>query len=214
MLSLEAERNLLVLREDHEHLFFIGKGSFEAIYRPLTLLEARMISGSNMLEVELNDWIVKRCCLYITGGMEQLLSIAPAGIADGIAQAILDCSQFQSEEAIEHGITQAREDLKLFENSVALFILIVFRNLTPKDIDNMTFYQQMKYLALAEEISGKRLAIGAQMEEKVDGKGRTFNKRLSPEAAAILARQAADKPDIAKDNKSLSQFIDGRDRMK
>jgi hypothetical protein len=38
------------------------------------------------------------------------------------------------------------------------------------------------------------------MKEEVDGKGRRFSKRLSSEAARLLSREAADKPDIGKDN--------------
>jgi hypothetical protein len=202
MLSLEAEKALLVLRQDHEHLFFIGKGNFEAIIRPLTLGESKIVisAGGRLLDVELNDWLVRKCCLHVSGGVDNLLSIAPAGIADKVASGIVAISKFESQENLVTGIKEARKNLELYENQVALFILDAFRSLTPKDIDNMTFYTQMKYLVLAEQLTGKPLPVEYEMKEEVDGKGRRFSKRLSSEAARLLSREAADKPDIGKDN--------------
>jgi len=207
MRSPELELELLMLRQEHEHLFFIGAGEFECIIRPLTLAEIKILSstGASLRDDDINDWIVSRCCLYATNGKQNLFTVAPAGVVDLIAKGVVSISKFQSEEDVIEGLTKARSVLNKLENQIMLVLLSTFRNLTPKDIDDMTFYSQMKHLALAEAISGKPLPIGQKVK-----KGQ---KLLSPEAAAILSESVADKPDIEGDNKSLSQFLTGRERL-
>lgn len=207
MLSPETENQLLMLRQEHEHLFFIGAGEFEAIIRPLTLAEIKILSsaGESLREDDINDWIVNRACLYATGGKPSLFTTAPAGVVDIIAKGIVNISKFQSEEEISEGLIKARSALSKLENQIMLIILSTFRDLTPNDVDNMTFYTQMKYLAIAEAISGKPIPIGQKV--------RKGQKLLSPEAAAILSESAADKPDIESDNRTLSQFLTGRERL-
>jgi hypothetical protein len=208
MRSPELEKQLLMLRQEHEHLFFIGAGEFESIVRPLTLVEVKILSscGPSLGDHELNDWIVDRCCLWATDGKEKLFTTAPAGVVDILAKGIVSLSKFQTEESFREGLENARKEINKFENQIMVILLATFKDLTPKAIENMTFYQQMKYLALAEVVSGKPIPIN-------DGKKKKGKKMLSPEAAAILSKEAADRPDIDSDNRSLSQFLTGRERM-
>ena len=71
-------------------------------------------------------------------------------------------------------------------------------NILGKNYKQITAREQSKYLAIAENILGRKLEVQTVKQVK-DKRGKT--KTLSPETSAMLSKEAADRPNIDADNK-------------
>jgi|TARA_R110002110_G_scaffold12647_3_gene59808 hypothetical protein len=211
-LSVQAEKELLVLRQQHEHLFYLeieaAQAKHEIIFRPLTLNEAESLSatGGMILPFDLNDWIVDQCVVYPCS--KYLQDRAPAALADIIADKIIATSGFSDPENYVTLLNEARKQMQTLQANMESFICAAFPGTKPKDVQNMTIYMQMEMLARAETLLGKQLDISP-----ADSKPGKPGQRLSPEAAAILSQGVADRPDPDKDNSAMGQFFTGPERM-
>ena len=210
-LSREAEKELLGLRDRFEPLFYIGKNGFEVIFRALTLREYKNFTlvGESFLECEINNFIVQKTVLYVTGGVDALVTTAPAGIVDEVAQKVIACSGFsEGPEYIESLLQHSREKVFSPEGQIELFICSAFQGTKPSDIQNMNFATQMKMIAMAEIMLGRPF-----LEEKKQRKPSDKARHLDPAAQQILSQTNADKPNIQSDNAQLNQFTYGSERL-
>ena len=97
MISATIEKALLVLRQQHEHLFYLdipfGSRVFNVVFRPLSFKEANGIDsvGEALSQQVLSEWIVELCTMYLGVGEERLhpenLDETPAGLAERISKA-------------------------------------------------------------------------------------------------------------------------------
>ena len=204
-LSVQAEEALLVLRQQHEHLFYLeleaAEDKHEIIFRPLTLNEAESLSktGGMILPFDLNDWIVGQCVVYPCS--KYLQDRAPASLSDIIADNIITVSGFSDPENYVALLNEARQKMQTLQANMESFICAAFPGTKPKDVQNMTIYMQMEMLARAEVLLGKQLDLSP-----ADTKPGKPGQRLSPDVAAILSQGAADRPDLDKDNSAMSQL--------
>jgi hypothetical protein len=95
-------------------------------------------------------------------------------------------------------LTKERDKLASDLGVVQTTMLAGTGNILGKNFKKITAREQSKYLAIAEAIIGKKLEV-EPVKQATDKKGR--KKPISPEVAAMLSPQAADKPDIESDNK-------------
>lgn len=193
----DLEFQILPLKNKHSDIFYVVCEGYEFIFRPLTHKESINASFFEGSPVELNDYIFNVAVLYCKEGKEAALNTAPAGIVDSVVDCILACSQFGDDKAFEYGLKEARQRSQSVEALIEVYLCTAFRTLTPKDVRNMTFYEQMDYLAIAEAMLGNPVPLESDAPKK--GK----KKPLSEEARKLLSRQAADKPDFEADNKRL-----------
>jgi len=204
LLSNEAEKAVLVLKKEHEHLFYMHKGKFEVIFRPLTIRELKSATsaGQGITEVEINDWIVSKAILYVSLGLPMLLEDSPAGLIDTIADRVVTLSGYSSPEDFAEGLVNARESIASVEGLISTYLCAVFK-MTPDSVQDLNFLQQMSHLALAEQI----------MDRPVDLETLLSGSEPAAQRGGMLSKAAADKPNMKKDNAMLNQFLTGRDRM-
>ena len=208
LLSVEAESALLVLRQQHGQLFYlefpVGDTAYEIIFRPMTLAETKAVSltGSAMAILDLNDLICKWCIVYANPTIDERV---PAALPDIVAQRIIEASGFNDQDNFVVLLNEAREATSTVEVGIEIFICKAFPGIKPRDVQNMTIYEQMEMLARAEIALGTQLELG-----KTPTQGK---KRLSPDAAAILSRDAADIPNPKQDNVVMDQFLTGKERL-
>lgn len=82
---------------------------------------------------------------------------AKAGIDEYICSAISLVSGFASEESLAQGVEDGRTHARSLEAAITIYICKAFPTFNPKDVDNMTLEEQMKYVGLAEQMLGKEL---------------------------------------------------------
>ena len=208
-LSIEAEKKLLVLRQEYGQLFYINKRmsghDHEIVFRPMTLNETRAVSltGPAMSVLDLNELICDWCVLFSEPNIRHHDQI-PAALPDVIAQCIIETSGFDSKENFTTLLAQSRTSATSVEAGIEIFICKAFPGISPWDVQNMNLYQQMEMLGKAEVALGTELPI-TDGEQKGSMKGRRPPKTAAAaEAQAILAREAADIPDVARDNALFS----------
>lgn len=220
--SREIEEALLELRQQHGQLFYlrlvVAGTEYEAVFRPLVLKETNALSlvGSAIPPFELNDWISCKCILhlaprYLVGDIcTYLTRRAPAALSDILADCIIKTSGFEDPNNYIALLQQARQETQTMQANLEIFICSAFPGTKPKDIEAMNIYEQMNMLARAEAILGKQLDI-TPAGTRASSKGQ--KRRLSPEAAAILSKEAADIPDPERDVAVMDQYINAYDRM-
>ena len=91
-----------------------------------------------------------------------------------------------------------RQKLEMDDGLVDCTMLAGVGALLGKNYKRITAREQSKYLAISESITGKKLEVQTLSTQTTKG-GKP--KKLSPEAAAILSKESADRPDIDADNK-------------
>jgi|6_EtaG_2_1085325.scaffolds.fasta_scaffold04195_2 hypothetical protein len=216
MPSFKLEKDLLMLRQQHEQLFYVKvtleSDIFEFIYRPLTLAETKAVSkiGPAIPPYLVNEEICKWCILAgdpIEPGA--LFTTAIASLADHLSDNILSHSGFNDPENFVRLLDEKRTTLDTLEGGIEAFICTAFHGLTPLDVQNMTLHQQVDRLAKAERMIGNQLPVGmtAQSEK---GKAR---KRQSAEAAWLTSKEAADKIDVNKEALQQREFVTGGDLL-
>jgi len=217
--SLGVEESLLVLREQYEHLFYVGfamtERQFEVVFRPLSLHEAGVITqvGPAIPPFDMNDWIALRGVLSISNAQglnpTDFINSAycPAALPDLMAELILGVSGFEDPQSYVDLLDQARAEQQTIQASIENFICAAFPGTKPRDVGDMSVYEQMNMLARAEIMLGRQLDLVPQQKQERQG------ARLSPEAAAILSQGAADQPEPSRDNARMGQFLTGPERM-
>jgi hypothetical protein len=184
--------------------FPVGDRTYEIIFRPMTLAETKAVSltGSAMAILDLNDLICSWCIVYANPAIDERV---PAALPDIVAQRIIEASGFNDQDNFVVLLNEARETTSTVEVGIEIFICKAFPGTKPRDVQNMTIYDQMEMLARAEIVLGTPLELG-----KTPTQGK---KRLSPDAAAILSRDAADIPNPKQDNVVMDQFLTGKERL-
>ena len=217
-LSREVEKALLVLRDRHEHLFYVAfemaRTRYEVVYRPLTLRETSALSttGQAIPPYDLNDWIAEKCILLVVSpkGVQSddyIQTVGPAAMSDVMADFVLGVSGFEDPKNYLALLNQARGEMQTLQASLENFICAAFPGTKPGDVQCMTIYEQMNMLARAEILLGRQLDLEPADAPKKRG------ARLSPETAAILAQGAADVPNPEADNQIMDPFLTGPERM-
>lgn len=163
------------LKEKHRYLYLVDISDFanskltsSAIVRPLTRREFSFYSELEGHEVE--RAIVDACVLYPD---TDLLDECTLGIDNYLSRAVLNISGFSSEDTLIDGVIEAREEAKSLESAITIYICKAFPKYTPDDVDDMTFMEQMRLVALAEQIIGEPL----EYEMFLDPEGYEKNKK-------------------------------------
>lgn len=176
-------------------IYHINEHSFA--FRPLFVKETEALFelSSKIDEYIIDDWIVSKTIL--SSNADYLLEKAPAGWVSVIANSILAKSTSKSIEDTLVDIEKERGKKNTAGVVIDYIVKMGAGNLL-KDTKNLTHKQQIQYLVFSEEVTGKKFEIQKQtLPPKMVG------KKLSPEAAAILSKEAADIPDFIRDNAEL-----------
>ena len=193
---------LLDLREKFGQLFLYSIGKHKYVLRALYLSELESITAVNgsVPDFIVDEWAVSKTLLGTTADEDYLKSNGPAGTISVLAMSIIKLSSPGGVKEISAELEKQRQNLNSDLGVIQTTMLAGTGNILGKNYTRITAREQTKYLAIAESIVGKKLEVQtvAPVKEK-NGKVR----KLTPEVAAMLSKEAADKPDINSDNKML-----------
>lgn len=193
---------LLDLREKFGQLFLYSIGKHKYVLRALYLSELESITAINgsVPDFIVDEWAVSKTLLATTADEDYLKSSGPAGTISVLAMSIIKLSSPGGVTEINAELEKQRQNLNSDLGVIQTTMLAGTGNILGKNYTRITAREQTKYLAIAESIVGKKLEVQtvAPVKEK-NGKVR----KLTPEVAAMLSKEAADKPDINADNKML-----------
>lgn len=186
---------LLDSQREFGQLFYFLIDGIDVVLRPLTTAETETVAsiGDTVPEYILEDWLITNTLVYCSLGTDYILTDAKAGLAKALAGGLMVASNIQSEDEFKKELAEARSKGSLSE-TIDAFIANAFKNMTRADLRNLTQKTQIRYLVLAESLSGKQLEFG---DQKKPGKKRSGN------TAWMLSKEAADKPDFERDNAAL-----------
>lgn len=176
-------------------LYVIEGNTF--IFRPILISEAESIYhlSEHLDEWVIDEWIVSKT--IITDNLDYILNHAPAGLCASLSASILTSSTTEDIKEVARLLDEERASRSSTASVLDSMVKVGAGHLL-KNTKNITYKQQIQYVAFAEELTGKKLELSTQTLPK--GKQR---KTLSPETAAILSKEAAHKPDFRKDNAAL-----------
>ena len=191
---------LLDLRERVEQLFLYELFGDKFVFRPLYLSELDSIASlsETIPEYIIDEWIIAKALLLSTCGKDHLLNDAPAGAVEALSSSVLLLSSPGDIQVINKSLEEERAKIGTDKGLIENTILAGTGNILGKEHKRITAREQSKYLVLAESTLGRKLEIQTPTTS-IDKKGR--KKQMSPEAAAMLSKEAADKPDFDADNK-------------
>jgi len=191
---------LLDLRERNEQLFLYDYLGNKYVFRPLLLSEIESITkvAPGIPEYIVDEWVVNKCLLATTASKEYLNETGPAGIIPALAASVIRLSSPGDIIKMAQTIDSERSKLESDQGIIQTTMIAGTGNLLGKNYKQLTAREQSRYLAIAESILGKKLEIQST-KQTVDKKGK--KRQVSPETAAMLSPDAADKPDIEADNK-------------
>lgn len=138
------------------------------IFRPLTRNEyltnfnIQTISGSNP-----GDSVLKTCLLYPEFKQENFDSKL-AGEVDSLVSIILAKSGFSETDRIITDLDKYRSEMVTLENQMIILICKAFPHLTLFDVDNFTYEELLRYIAISEAILDIKLNI-EKPKPKKDG---------------------------------------------
>lgn len=193
---------LLDLREKIEQLFLFELFGHSYVFRPLYISEIDSIAALSSIVSDyiIDEWIISKSLVLSTCDKEYLMTDAPAGVIAALARSVLLKSSPGGVDQVCKDLEQERAKISSDKGLIESTIVIGAGNILGKEHKRITAREQSKYLALAEFTTGRKLETESEATT-VNKKGK--KRKLSPEAAAILSKEAADKPDFDADNKML-----------
>lgn len=179
--SSEEVEKLLHAKQTHGQLFLFSRKSDYLIFRPLTVKESEtLLELSPILsDVAIEDWIVTHAYVSGTLSAETITNYAGYMCAKNIAQKIMMLSNIQDEETYIRTLEMVRKKSTTVQHVVETIISKAFPSLGPEFIKNSTQIKQLKWLGVAEKITGESLAIGGRTARN------TALRRFRPDAEVI-----------------------------
>jgi len=154
-----VEKVVAKLRQEYsEVLIFEGpsldeRWTFFIILRPFTLREFEYYTATNRRDREAaKEFAVNNCVLDVFNGKSHRfvpLKELPLGLYDDALQVILDNSGFSPEE-LKASLSQYRAASSATQLQAQAFICRAFPGMSPRQIEQMTATDLVRYIALAE----------------------------------------------------------------
>ena len=196
-LSSDLARLVLDNKAAFGSLFLFNAHDRVFIFRPLFVSECESIYklSDYIDESDIDEWVVSRT--IITDNLSFILNDAPAGLCASLAAIILSKSTLEDIKEMSKMLEEERESKSKTANLLDSMVKIGAGHFL-KNSKDITYKQQLEYVVLAEDMTGKKLELTTQTLPKSKS-----GKKFSPEVAAILSKEAADIPDFKKDNIAL-----------
>lgn len=196
-ISIEDSKKLLDAQEQHGQLFLFTLNNIKVVYRPLKVSELdtiqKLISICNQDGVD--EWIVDKCVVFSSVDLYDAL----AGVINAVSKKIITSSSL-TEVQYKELIALHRSKVETLESMVTTTILKVHPTIDPRKLDMFT---RVKLQAVAEHALNTKIMFGDEANQAPKAK-KGFTSLGGQAKADILSKEAADKPDFAKDNAQLN----------
>jgi hypothetical protein len=192
---------LLDLRKEFGQLFLYELGNEDYVFRPLNIKELEAIDALDGIVADdiIDEWVVKTTFLATTKQLEYLFESAPAGWVAVLSLSIIERSSPLDLKGTLKVLEDERAKLQVDEGLIKNMVLAGTGHILGDAHGSITYREQIKYLALSENILGRKLEVQTLPTGK---EGKAKKKQMSAATAAMLSKEAADKPDFEADNKS------------
>lgn len=176
ILSQKLREIIPQLRSKYGTIYLLDVSTFSSelgatlLLRPMTRIEFNNFTNNYLIEpvTTVRD-LWSRCVLHST---VTNLDKCNAGIDEFLIRTLSMISGFAEEQDIINGVNESRQYARTLEAAITIKICKAFPGITPIDVENMTFEQQMKYVSMAEIMLGQELNYMAflhpEKEEKVN----------------------------------------------
>lgn len=170
MLKASLQELLPALKGSYGSIYFLDISAFaieeglnsHVLIRAMSRVEFNSFTDaftSNPVEA------VRKLIATHTYGAE-LIDEFKAGIDEFICSAVSLVSGFASEEALAQGVEEGRTYAQSLEAAITMYICKAFNSYKPSDVDNMTLEEQMKLVAMAEQMTGRELPYEDYLDDK------------------------------------------------
>jgi hypothetical protein len=157
---------VLSWKKKYENIYYLKILSNIYIYRALSREEYNILLNSTKLfGGDISDLLLNQCLLY-HGFDESIFDNKSAGEVEVLSGHIMRCSGFSETEAFFDDIKKHRESLNNLESQIIILICKAFPQLTPSDINKLTYDQILRYLTISESILDVKLDIEKTEQQK------------------------------------------------
>lgn len=164
------EQQIREWKKQYGNIFSIAIGSVDFIFREITFAEfddvyARQDSSDS---AEAEDYLVRLALLYPTLSDEDYDKM-PAGVVTSIAEEVIDVSGMGNPKRAKAMLEKHRENNNQVRNLMKAFILATMNAYREEELDDCTFDQLAKKVALSEQIIKiNQTAFGVENELTLD----------------------------------------------
>jgi len=146
-------------KKEYGSVYYVKIGYGEYIYRSMTREEhMTLLNLQGKMPFDLEDTILKACLLSPLFN-KKTFDRKLAGEIDYLVQCIANSSGFSGTDKIEEDINEYRNRLGNLDNQIAILICKAFPHLTLSDINNFTYDELLRYLAISEAVLDVKLNI-------------------------------------------------------
>jgi hypothetical protein len=161
MENVDAKMIPMVLswKKEHGSIYCIDIAGKEYFFRALSRSEYLTIFGmQGKSSCDIGDIVLSVCLLYPEFDEKEFDSKL-AGDIDSLLQCIISTSGFAETDRLIEDIEKERSSLGTLENQIIILICKAFPHLKLSDINNFTYEDLMKHLAISEAILDVKLNI-------------------------------------------------------
>lgn len=158
-----------------------------------------IVVGNLEILHDIEDKIFDECVLEHNYGD---ISLAPAGVVTTIAQLILYYSGFSSARHFDQILKSKRDIINSAEEQIPLLICRAFPGYKLSEIEDMTFDEIAKHLAIVEQITGSPISLDTPDKKKSSPAGGLY---ASGDQMSGVAVSAGQKIDFEAENRALKQ---------
>jgi len=150
---------ILTWKTKHGPIFYIKLNKSEYVFKILTKGEYETILGlQEHLKIDTGEIILKECLLYPKYN-KRTFDKKLAGEVESLLECIGRTSGFSETEKVLSDLETFRESIGSLENQIIILICKAFPHLTLQDINNFTYEEIMRYIAISEVVLDVKLNI-------------------------------------------------------
>lgn len=140
-------------------IFYIKLNKSEYVFKILTKGEYTTILGlQEHLKIDTGEIILKECLLYPKFN-KRTFDQKLAGEVESLLECIGRASGFSETEKVLSDLEAVRGSIGSLENQIIILICKAFPHLTLQDINNFTYEEIMRYVAISEVVLDVKLSI-------------------------------------------------------
>jgi len=150
---------VLLWKKEHGSIYCSKIAENEYFFRALSRNEYLTIFGmQGKSSHDIGDIVLKMCLLHPEFD-EETFNAKLAGEVDSLLQCIISTSGFSETDRLIEDIEKERGSLGTLENQIIILICKAFPHLKLSDINNFTYEELMRHLAISEAILEVKLNI-------------------------------------------------------
>jgi hypothetical protein len=150
----------------HGSVYYVKISGSEYVFRPLKKNEyLSILSLQATAAVDSSEMLLSTCLLYPAYDADEF-DAKLAGEVDSLVNCVNDISGFSDIDNFENTLEKARLSLGTLDNQITILICKAFPHLTLLDINNLTYEELVRYIAISESILDVKLNIEKPKQNK------------------------------------------------